>query len=249
MFEIDKIASEVIGNSGGAYVSRLFRLDDVNYSWVKDYKRDQKIRAEIEDLRKNILDTAKLPIHKDELKARFESLVKQVNDFRIKQITELLSRFQKREAGAYSEYAIGGIKILDAPYLPYFMKFSPSDIEAIFSKLSEGVRQMEIDKTIEKYQKQIKELEAVIAQELSPQSRWLYQDNGKPIPYPRGCRWHAFAEVWKKVQARFDGQVNINGSALKTEAECMAHTVLEVNNVARSFNLRKPILEFGRDLQ
>lgn len=240
MFDIDKAASAVIGNTGGAYVSKLFRLDTINYSWIKDYRRDQEIRAEIEDLRQKIIAAGKLPIHKDELRARFENQIKQMNEFRIRQIAAQLSSVQKREGIIYAENSIGELKVLGAPYLPYLINLSSSDIDAVFSEIPEGVKQKSIDKTIENCQKRIKELETIIDKELSPKSRWLYRDNGEPMAYPTGCRWKAFTDVWKKIQARFDAPVNINGSGLKTDAEYMAHSVLKLDKVPKSTPLRKP---------
>jgi hypothetical protein len=241
MFDINELASSVIGSTKGKNISNQFGLDTVNYSWVDDYVRDQGIRAEIEDLQKKITDTEKLPIHKDELKARFTSLIEHINEFRIKQIASQLSSLQKREAPVYAEFAIGYLRVLDAPYLPYFIKLSESDITAIFSELPEGVKQKEIDSTIENCRKRINELEIVISKELSPQSRWLHHDNGVPISYPKGCRWNAFVEIWKLVQRRFDGPVNINGGRLKTNNEFRAHAALKLDTLSKMPPLRKPL--------
>jgi hypothetical protein len=241
MFNVDQIASSVIGNSGGAYASRLFKLDTIEYSWVKDFKRDQELRAEMEDLKQKIIEAGKLPIHRDELRKRFENEVKRMNEFRLQQISANVSSAQQRTEILFTENSIGERKVLGAPYFPYLLNLTPSDIDAIFSELPEGVRQVEIDKNIQKFQKRIKELEAVIEKELSPKSRWLYRDNGEPIPYPQGCRWKAFADVWGKVQARFEGPVTINGDALKTDAEYLAHAALKLDKVPKLPPLRKPL--------
>jgi len=241
MFNIDKIVGTVTGNSGGASASSVFHLDAINYSWVKDYARDQEIRSEIEDLRQKIADTGKLPIHRDELKERFKGSIKQSNEFRMKQIGAQLSSVQNREEHIFSENSIGVRKVLGAPYLPYLIDLSPSDLDIIFSELPEGVKQKEIEHTIESCQKRIKELEAIIDKELSPQGRWVHRDDGKPTPYPTGCRWKAFVDTWKKVQSRFDGPVTINGNALKTDAEYKAHAVLMLAKVNKLPPLRKPL--------
>jgi hypothetical protein len=241
MFDINELASSVIGSTGGRNISKQFSLDTINYSWIDDYVRDQGIRAEIKDLQQKITDAGKALIHKEELKAMFTSLIERINAFRIKQISSQLSSLQKREAPAYAEFAIGYLRVLDAPYLPYFMKFSESDIAAIFSDLPEGVRQEEIDNTIENCKKRIRELEMVISQELSPQSRWLHHENGVPISYPKGCRWNSFVEVWKLVQRRFDGPVNINGGRLKTDNESRAHAALQLDTLTKMPPLRKPL--------
>lgn len=241
MFNVDQLAGAVVGNTGGAYVSRQFRLDTIEYSWVKDYRRDQDLREEIAEIGKKIIETGKLPIHKDELRARFENQIKEINAFRIKQITAQLSSAQKREEIIFAENSIGERKVLGALYLPYLINLSASDIDLIFSEMPEGIRQKEIDKTIEDCQKRIKELQIVIDSELSPKSRWLHRDNGEPIPYPQGCRWKAFADIWAKVQTRFEGPVTINGNALKTDSEYMAHAVLKLDKVPKLHPLRKPL--------
>lgn len=241
MFEIDKLAGAVIASQSGAYISKHFRLDTVNYSWVKDYRRDQIIRDEIKDLQQKIQDTEKMPMHKDELRARFNLIIDQVNKFRIDQMTDLLSRLQKGEPGAYNESAIGVYKILGAPYLPYFMKFAPSEIDDILSKLPEGVKQQDKEKNISKYRNKITELEDVITKELSPQSRWLHRDNGEPIKYPTGCRWKAFVDVWSKVQSRYDSPVNIDGTPLSTEGEYMAHAILKLDTILKMPPLKKAV--------
>ena len=241
MFDIDKIAGAVLGNEGGAYISGHFRLDTIDYSWAKDYRRDQDIRSQIEGLRGKIVAAGKLPIHREELRVEFERKIRQINEFRIRQISAHLSSVQKREEPfIYSEGSIGGRQVLGAPYFPYLIDLSSSHVDGIFSELLEGVKQSLIDKNIKGCQEKIKELEGVIATELSPTSRWLHRDNGEPISYPTGCRWKAFTDVWKKVQSRFNAPVNINGFGLKSDGEYLAHTVLELGKVSKSTPLRDP---------
>lgn len=243
MFDVNRIAGEVIGSSGGANASSVFRLDTVKYSWVRDFARDQEIRTEIESLRQEILEAGKLPIHRDALRKQFENAIKNHNEFRIQQIKEQLSSVQNRQEFVLMERSIGERKVIGSLYLPYLINLSSSDIDAIFSDLPEGNKQKDIDQTLEKCQQRIKKLEAVISQELSPQSRWIYREDGVPKPYPQGCRWKTFVAVWQKVQERFDGPVNINGGALRTEAEYMAHAVLKLDKVHKTAsNLREPII-------
>lgn len=241
MFEIDKLAGAVIASQSGALISGHFHLDTINYSWVKEYKRDQSIREEIKDLQQKIKDTQKMPMHKDELRAQFESIIEKVNNFRINQLSNLLSNLQNGEPGSYGELAIGSFKILGASYLPYFMRFTPLEIDEILLDLPEGVRLKDKERDIEKYKKRITELESVITQELSPQSRWLHRDNGNPISYPNGCRWKAFVDVWSKVQSRYDSPVNINGARLSTVGEYMAYAMLKLDIVLKLPPLKKAV--------
>jgi len=168
MFNVDQLASAVIGSTGGAYASKVFRLDTIEYSWVDGFKRDQELRTEMDDLRQKIIEAGKLPVHKDELRERFEGEVKRMNEFRLHQIKENISSAQQRTEILFTENTIGSRKVLGAPYFPYLLKLSPSDIDAVFSELPEGVRQVEIDKSIGDFQKRIGEVEAIIDNELSP---------------------------------------------------------------------------------
>jgi len=241
MFDVSQLIGAVVGNTGGARVADQFRLDTVDYSWVKDYRRDQELRAEAEELRKKIIDAQKLPIHKDELRVQFEGEIKRINEFRIRQIRGQLSSVQRRENPIYGEFSIGYFRVLDAIYFPYMINLSPADLDAVFSEMDEGVKQKGIDKTVEDCQKRIKEIETIIEKELSPENRWFYRDDGKPYPYPKGCRWTNFVAVWEGVQSRFDGAVTINGKALKTDAEFMVHAVLKLDKVQKLTPLRKPL--------
>jgi len=238
MVNLDKLVSAVIGNTGGAYASRVFRLDTVDYGWAADFRRDQDLRAEIDDLKAKIIEAGKALIHRDELKAQFKGVIKEINAFRIRQITAQLASAQNREQIIFNERFIGERKVLGSLYLPYPITLSASEIDSIFSELPEGVKQQEIDANIAGYRERIQEIEGVIEKELSPSSRWFFQDNGKPIAYPQGCRWRGFFDVWAKVQARFEGPVTINGTGLKTDGEFMAYRVLGLDKVVKLPPLR-----------
>ena len=241
MFNIDKLAKAVLGSPGGAAIKQHFRLDTINYAWVKDYVRDKRTREDIQALQQKIVDNRALPIHKEELKRRFEKLVKNVNEFRIQQLRDHLGMVQKREVPLLNEFSIGEIKVGEVRLLPFFMEFSPADIEEIFFELPEGVTTKDIEKKESEFQGKILKLENVISEELSPQSRWFHRDNGIPEPYPNGCRWTAFVNTWEKVARRFDGKVDIQGHALKTEAESEAYYLLELEKLYKLEPLRNPL--------
>jgi hypothetical protein len=241
MVNTDKLAKAVLSSPGGAAIKQHFRLDTINYAWVKDYVRDKKIREDIQVLQQKIVDNRALPIHKEELKKRFKELVKNVNKFRIEQLGDHLSAVQKREVPLLSEFSIGSIKVSGVEFLPFFMEFSPTEIEEIFSGLPEGVTTKDIEKKESEFQGKILELENVISEELSPQSRWLHRDDGTPEPYPNGCRWTAFHTTWEKVARRFDGKVDIQGHALKTGAESEAYYLLELEKSYKLEPLRSPL--------
>ena len=114
-------------------------------------------------------------------------------------------------------------------------------MKEIFSELPDGVKQKDIDETVEQCQKEIQKIEGFLAKELSPQGRWFHRENGDPFPYPKGCRWTPFVEAWRKVSSRFMGEVDIEGYALKTDSEHKAYFLLGLNKEKKIEPLRKPL--------
>ncbi len=237
----ERLAGLVIGHTGGAAIKSSIGLDTKTYDWAKGYSRDKKIREKIDGLQHEIAQTKALPIYKDELRAMFESRVKTINDFRLKQLSAHLASVQQRSEPLFNENIIDGKKFLGAWMLPFFMKFSLEETDIIFADLPEGVRLKDIENTIARCQKEIKELEVVLEKELNPQERWFYHDTGRARPYPKGCRWTLFAETWKKVVAKFEGKVDIEGCQLKTPEEHMAFGLLELEKVPKVLPLREAI--------
>ncbi|MBW1795569.1 MAG: hypothetical protein JRJ38_14250 [Deltaproteobacteria bacterium] len=240
-YEIDRLAKSVLSNTGGAAVKRYFRLDTRTYAWVKDYVYDQKIREEIKLLQEKIVKNRALPIHKEELESRFKARVEEINTFRIQQFKDHLTSVQIRESRLFDELFLESTPINGARMVPCLITFSPKEIDTIFSELQDGVRQKDIEKTVTGLEKKISKLQEVLAQELNPRQRWYYRDDGVPVPYPQGCRWTAFVEVWKKVVSRFEGKVDIEGSALETPEEHEAFGLLRLDTVMKFPPLRKPI--------
>lgn len=238
---VEKTAGLVIGHSGGADVKHLFRLDTNNYSWVKYYIRDKKIRSEIQNLQDKIAETKALPIHKDELRQTFEGRIKQINQFRKQQMITHLDSVQKREDPLINENMINNWKISGALFNPALINLAATDIDEIFFELQDGMPQKEIDKTVKQLHRKIVELEKVIEQELSPQERWFFRDNGQPEPYPHGCRWTPFIQTWEKVASKFSGKVDIEGCAIKSPNEHAVYGLLELDKVAKRPPLRDPI--------
>ena len=237
------LAGLVTGNAGGAAIKRRIGLDTKTYDWAKSYARDKKIREKIDGSQREMAQAKALPICKDELKAMFKSRVKTINDFRLRQLSAHLAGVQQRSDPLFNENIIDGRKFLGASMLLFFMQFSPEETDAIFADLPEGVREKDIENTIARCQEEIKKLEVVLEKELNPKERWFYREDGKPWPYPKGCRWTLFAETWKKVVARFEGKVDIEGCQLKTPEEYMAFGLLELEKVPKLPPLREPIRE------
>lgn len=240
MNNAERMAALVIGSTGGAAIKQTFRIDTIKYAWVPDYLKDKKIREQIEVLRRDITEAQNSLIHKEELRPVFESRIKALNKFRSDQLREVLSAIQSRQPFPnLNESVIGGGRtILGAPFLPFFIQMPESDIDEIFSQLPEGVRQSDIEKKIETCRKEISKLEGVIASELSPQSRWVFNDRGDPLPYPNGCRWTEFVTTWSKVVARFEGSVDIEGCLLTTPEAFQAYHSLDMGNIPKITPLR-----------
>ena len=238
--DVDKAAGSVIGYSGGASVKPPFRLDTKKDSWVQDYVRDQKIRSQIKQLQDEIAATNALPILQSELRQMFEARIQQINKFRIQQMIAHLDEVQRREKPLISALMINVLKLNGAWLDPVLINLSSSDIDEIFSQLQDGTPQKDIEKTVKQLQEKIVKLEKIIEDELSPRDRWFHRDNGLPEPYPQGCRWTPFVEVWKKVASKFEGKVDIEGYALKTPDEFAAFGLLELDRVRKLLPLRDP---------
>jgi hypothetical protein len=237
-----RLAGRVLSSSSGAAIKHVFGLDVSSYAWVKDYVRDQKTREEIKSLQEKIVETRALPIHRDEIKKMFEARVEQINAFRIRQFRDHLASVQERQTQLFNEGILGStLQFSGTRMVQNAISFSPTEMDEIFSALREGIRQEDIGASVSDLQKEIRKLEEVLSRELSPQSRWFYHDNGMPEPYPGGCRWSLFVDVWKKVVSRFDGKVNIEGHVPETPEEFAAYGLLELDRVPRRTPLGKPI--------
>lgn len=239
--DVNKFASAVISNSGGASVKPFFRLDTIKYSWIKDYRRDQKIRADIKKLQDEIAAINVYPIAKGELREMFEARIKQINKFRLEQLITHLDQVQKREAYLLNENSINERKINGAWLDPMLINLTLDDIDHIFSQLQEGVVNKEIEKNVRELQGEIVKLEKIIEDELSPRERWFHRDNGLPLPYPQGCRWTPFVETWQLVAAKFNDKVDIEGCRLKTPAEFAAYGLLGLDRLPKQQPLREPL--------
>ena len=236
----DELAAMVIGYRGGASVKRHFGIDTKTYAWVKDFVRDKEARDQIRLLKEKIAEVKASLINKDELKKIFETRVKSINTFRIDQLKDNLAKVQKREERLIDALYMDSRLVIGAKPYPFLMEFSTSDMEEIFSGLLDGVKQKDIDETVEQCQKEIQKIEGLLAKEFSPQGRWLHRENGDPVPYPQGCRWTPFVEVWRKVNSRFEGAVDIEGHALKTDSEHKAYFLLGLDKEKKIAPLSKP---------
>ena len=208
---------------------------------MRDPDRAKKIRSEIKRLQDEIAETNALPIHKDELRQMFEGRIDQINKSRIQQMITHLDGVQKRENPLINELMINFWKINGALFNPALINLAATDIDVIFSELQDGVSQKEIDETVKQLQYKIVKSEKVIEQELNPQSRWFFRDNGNPEPYPQGCRWTPFVQTWEKVASKFSGKVDIEGCALTNTDEIAAFGLLGLDRVAKRPPLRDPL--------
>ena len=235
----DNNIKEVLASGGQVGIKYTYRLDVDKYSWVKDYVRDQKLRQEIDQLRKEIAEAQNSPIDKSELRAMFEAGVEQTRQNFLELLKNNLSKAQKRECGVIGGLHEYGNIASELPLMSITL-VSSEDIKDIIAALPPGIKQKEIEKTIEGIKKQIAEREAIIEKELSPKDRWFYDDRGNSLPYPAGCRWNKFVDGWRRVVSRFDGKVDIEGCALVTEDEFAAFHMLELEKVYKLTPLRAP---------
>lgn len=235
--EIRKKAKNLVcaaGNVSDVNIEKYYNIDTMNYSWVSDFIRDKTIRQEIAGLEADIPKIRALPIHKDELRKSFEKELSRINSMLVQQIQDRLLLVQQRQAGIMSIDNILSMKLI----YPVFL--AESKIDGIFSCLPLGVKKSEIDKKVAQAQDKINALKSKIDAELSPKHRWVYEPSGDPIPYPMGCRWTMFVEDWKYIQSRFNGNVNINGRELESEAERTAYFALGLDKTYK-IDTRDPI--------
>jgi len=237
--DFDRAIKEVLASSGQVSFKRAYQLDAVNYFWVKEYVRDQKIRKEIESLREKIAATQQSLIDRDELRAMFEAAVKQTRRNFLEILKNNLSRAQKHECGVIGGLHEYGVISSELPLMAVTL-VSSKEVADIIAGLPIGVKRKKLEEDIEALKGETTKLYDVIEKELSPKDRWFYNDRGNPFPYPNGCRWTKFVEGWKKVVARFDGKVDIEGCALVTEDEFAAFHMLELDRVPKYIPLRTP---------
>jgi hypothetical protein len=237
--DFDEAIKNVLSSGGRVSFKRKYQLDVDKYSWVKDYVRDQNTRKEIKSLQEKITATQRSLIDRDELRAMFEVGVEQTRQNFLELLKNNLSKAQRRECGV-----IGGLHeygvISNSLHLMSVTLVSSEDIKDIIAGLPDGVKHKKIEEDVEALKGEITKLNSVIEKELSPKDRWVYDDRGNPSSYPNGCRWTKFVEGWKKVVARFDGKVDIEGCALVTKDEFTAFHMLELNRVHKWTPLRKP---------
>lgn len=237
--DFDHAIGEVLASSGQMSFKRRYRLDVVNYSWVKDYVRDQRMRREIDQLGKKIAEAQKSLISKNELQAMFEAAINQTRRNFLELVKANLSRAQKSECGVVGGLHEYGNISSELPLMAVTL-ISKEEIADIIASLPDGVKREKVEKDVEAIRDKIAELNETIEKELSPQDRWIYSDIGNPLPYPAGCRWSKFVEGWRKVVSRFDGKCDIEGCILKTDAEFEAFYLLELENIPKLTPLRKP---------
>lgn len=236
MLDSYDLVKAVIESGGRARIKKHYGVDTTNYDWVESYLRDKEIRRKIKDLQEKIPQIQAAPIHKAELKVIFKENLVKIKEALMTQIQDLLIAAQNRKVGDADLLSILGSKIT----YPFILLLSEVEIDALFSRLGEGTKQSEIDKSVQQTQKQIKELNEKIERELSPQDRWFHFDSGHPEPYPGGCRWTLFVKDWEKVVSRFEGGVDIEGGLFETGEENKAFYALGLDKVRKITPLRNP---------
>jgi len=227
-------AAMVLGNTGGAAVKIAFKIDTVKFSWIDAYLQDRAIRNKIQAMRDDIQKTMKSPIDIEELRIMFNAALQQIEDDRISWFVENLKAVQGRTGSIVNSYTLTGRN-----YIPP-VSLSKRDLDVIFAQLDGGVKQADIDNKVAGLREEIKRLEDVLSKDFSPRGRWIYRDDGNPHPYPQGCRWTQYVLAWEKVVSRFEGEVGVEGEAIKTDAERMAYQALGLDRITRMPPFRKP---------
>lgn len=230
----ENVASMVLRASQGASVKYRYKIDTYKFSWVDDFLRDAALRKKIEGIREKIKETRGSLIDKGELRKMFESAISSINTSHIDWFVESLKAVQLRTGHMVNSDTVRG-----KAYSPS-INLSKKDIDNIFIQLPEGVTQANIDAEVEKLLEEIRKIETVIESELSPRDRWMYRDDGKPVPYPQGCRWTQYVTAWRIIVKRYDGPVTIEGLPVNSDEELIAYRALGLHELMKITPLRKP---------
>jgi len=237
--DFDSAIREVLASSGQISFKRAYRLDTEKYSWVSLFVRDHKARGEIAELGKKITEVQKSLIDKNELWEIFSAGVEQTRRNWLELLRNNLSKAQRHECGVIGGLHEYGVIRSELPLMAVTL-ISSEEIGDIIASLPDGVKRKKIEREVEDIRTKIAELEEMIEKELSPPDRWIYNDTGKRLPYPGGCRWSKFVEGWTTVIRRFSAPADIEGCALVTEDEFAAFHILELSKVGKLSPLREP---------
>jgi len=229
-----EIASRVLGSTGGAAAKHLFKIDTSKFAWVESYLRDEALRNKSQALREDIQKVQASPIHRDELKEQFTSALSSIRNAHLQWLVEMLRSVQDRQGPLINS------NMLQRDAYAHPLKLSKTEVENLFLQLPPGVKQADIDADVKRLKEEITVTEDLIARVLSPPERWIYRDDGKPHPYPQGCRWTQYVTAWKKVVTRFDGPVSMEGLSIESDSEMAAYVALGLNKISRITPVRKP---------
>jgi hypothetical protein len=241
----DYVYGESIENLRGELrneaVVRDLGVDTKTYAWVDVWLQDQAAREEIKTLRERINDTRALPRSRDEVRALLDEALGQFKEQRLSILRNDLLNVQRNEGQPMLSFC-GGTMIIP-PWLRAFVMqgLSKKEIDSLISDLDEGVSREQKGKLIAKDEKRIKELENLIEKELSPRERWIHNEKGKPLGYPRGCRWFKFVDIWKKVAGQYTGPVDIKGQDCPPGSpDYIAYKKLELGKALKRGRLYMP---------
>jgi hypothetical protein len=234
--EINKYAEKILNHFGEMYTHHLgFNKELNNLEWVDKYVEDRKIQDEIDQLEKAIKEANACKISKKELRAWLDSSMKKYREFQLEQLKILMKQLQDREIPFFAfSNKIGGPKILGGDIHPYLFSLTDDEMDHIFKNLADGLTVQEQEAFIKENQARIDHLKAVREEKYSPQSRWIYKDTGEALPYPDGCRWTIYAEVWKRIAPRFRQVVDVTGHKATTQRVFDAYVKLGLHELKKS---------------
>ena len=222
--------------SPGAYVYHAASqtLDLAEYSWVKDFVRDQELRKEMTELEAEIIKTQNSPVDRSELRARFDQQREGIKQEFSELTVDSLKKMQDRKSHVL--LADMGAQQLIRVHL---LSLTEKDIDGIFARLPAGVLLVDINKKVTKLEKRIFEIQQEIARDLSPKTRWFYTPSGDAEPYSKGCRWFQLVSEWRQEASRCSGECNFRGEK-PNEAEKVAYHFLKLDEVMKVEPLHEP---------
>lgn len=226
-------------------------LDLENFSWLPLWKRDQELRADIENCRKEIEKIREFPISQDEVKRQFEQEINKFKEKRAKLInlkaqtiqTPNIPLNEKAMSTPFSQCPnfelMNCFCIFEVPEIW-------QEIEGIIAKMPKGVSQEEKKQLIAAEEAKIDSFYKEINEKLSPRQRWLYDKNGNPRPYPRGCRWKRYVDVLNVILPHLEELADIDNKPLNAKAkkyfkECGFDELVGTAVTGRLFKLKEQV--------
>jgi hypothetical protein len=199
-------------------------LDLEDFSWLPLWKRDQELRADIDNCRKEIKKIRESPVSREEVKRQFEQEINLFKEKREKLINLKAQSIQTPNIQLNKEEMISPFsKCPNFELMSCFCIFEIpeiwQEIEHVIAELPKGISQEEKKQLIAAEEAKIDNFYKEIKEKLSPKQRWLHDRNGNPRPYPGACRWKRYVDVLNVILPHLEELADIDNKPLNAKAK------------------------------